>query len=649
MARTTQSYLPLFLGLALLANAPAWGAVPSEHLLPATTKGYLSVPSVADFEEKFTASQWGALASDFSVQPFLDDVPRQLTESLAGRGVRLSLTWQDLRDVSAGEAAVAVIQPDPANKAMHTTVLLLDVTGKAAPAQSLLKKIAADMTAHKAVRSELQSGGVRMTVHTLPKKEGAAVATQVVYYIYKDQLVIADHPLGAQEVAIRLDGAKAGSLAGLPAFVKINERLALADSKPPQIRWFVEPFGLREATRAIAPKRRKRGRDMMQVLLKQGFGAIQGVGGHIFFATGGEEALYRAFVYAPPVAGAEAGEKYTSGARMLTFPNGKDLAPQSFVSRGIGECFTGRNKLQKSFKASATVVNERAKDDVFNDMWANLKLDPAGPQIDIYADLVDHLGERITLISDASPHGPEKGERTILCVELRAPTAGVNPSEIVAKTLKKRFAKDPLAKKREYMGHIIWQLLAEDAAIGAESAEGQPTKRGKAEKPTLKKDKEKDTEAEEEAGDEKDVLAKRAYTVFQGHLVIGSHVEFIQELIKGASQPAPLADTADYKRVAKELTRLGAGEDCFRYFARTEQVARNNYDLFRKGTLPLAETMLAKTLNNLLGQEGVVRKSQLDGAKLPDFDKVQKYLGLTGYYVHTETNGWLLVGAVLKK
>jgi hypothetical protein len=61
--------------------------------------------------------------------------------------------------------------------------------------------------------------------------------------------------------------------------------------------------------------------------------------------------------------------------------------------------------------------------------------------------------------------------------------------------------------------------------------------------------------------------------------------------------------------------------------------------------------MLARLLNTILGpqEEGVVRKQELDGSKLPDFNLVKKYLGPGGLFAQTEQDGWWLVGCLLKK
>jgi hypothetical protein len=107
----------------------------------------------------------------------------------------------------------------------------------------------------------------------------------------------------------------------------------------------------------------------------------------------------------------------------------------------------------------------------------------------------------------------------------------------------------------------------------------------------------------------------------------------------------------DYNRVEAALKRLGAGNDSFRYFMRTEESYRATYELIQQNKLPEAETLLARLINAMVepSEEGVVRKAAIDGSKLPKFEDIMKYLGPGGAYAQSEDNGWWVVGCLLKK
>jgi hypothetical protein len=103
--------------------------------------------------------------------------------------------------------------------------------------------------------------------------------------------------------------------------------------------------------------------------------------------------------------------------------------------------------------------------------------------------------------------------------------------------------------------------------------------------------------------------------------------------------------------VQQALVRLGAGQDSLRAFTRTDESYRGTYELLRQGKLPQGETILSRILNNVLGsgKRDEVRKQEIEGSKMPAFEAVQKYLGPAGSYLHTEGDGWILVGCLLKK
>src|SRR5947207_2958864 len=156
---------------------------------------------------------------------------------------------------------------------------------------------------------------------------------------------------------------------------------------------------------------------------------------------------------------------------------------------------------------------------------------------------------------------------------------------------------------------------------------------------------------EDKDKDKEKKLPNTAITVYLGHLVVSTHVDFIEDLIKNAAATNNLAAMDDYQRVHKALVGLGSQNDSFRFFTRTDESYRATYELLKQGRLPEAETILARLLNAMLAptEEGVVRKQEIDGSKLPDFDKVKQYLGPGGVYAQSEDDGWWIVGCLLKK
>lgn len=646
--------LILSIGTFLLA-APLLAIQPSEKVLPASTKGFIETPNFAEAEAKFNTTQIGELIADPAMQPFVEDLKRQLKARLDKAGTLYGVTWEDLKSVQSGEVAVAAIQPDAKDKNSHASALLIDVTGKEEATTKLLAKIAAHQAIQKGVKSTHKTGSIEVTSFTHPLKTGETAADQVAHFVHEGQLVLTDNVKVAGEIAGHFGGDGKNTLSQVAAFQHVMQRNEkAAGGAKANIRWFIEPFGYTEVSRAASTTKRKRGRDLLKILASQGFDAVQGLGGNIFFSTESEEILHRTFIYAPAVvrkADDKNKDKYDLAMRMLNFPNGDDLAPPSWIPQDVAAYLTFRAKLKDAFNFSETLVDEYAGDKgVFKAMWENMALDPSGPMINIHKELVDHLGERVILISDVKVPVDLKSERLIVSIELLGPKGPA----IVQKTLQKAFESDPSAKKREFQGHVIWELLNEEAGAEPElTVEGDgfvAVEEGDA-KPAKKSSDEEDGTDDEEEEEEKPILPNMAFTVVNGQLFIGTHVEFMEEVIGKANSTKPLASHSDFGRIEAALTQLGAGSDSFRFFTRTDESYRGTYELLKQGKLPEAETVFARLLNGILGsgEKGVVRKSEVDGSKLPDFAQVQKYLGPAGFYVHSEDDGWFLVGCLLKK
>src|SRR4029453_8712174 len=89
---------------------------PAERLLPATTKGFIATQNVDDVRKRFNETQFGAMSHDPLMEPFIEDLKKQVRAKLERAGKKIGLKWQDLEGVYAGEVAAALIQPDPKDK-----------------------------------------------------------------------------------------------------------------------------------------------------------------------------------------------------------------------------------------------------------------------------------------------------------------------------------------------------------------------------------------------------------------------------------------------------------------------------------------------------------------------------------------------------
>jgi len=621
----------------LLAGSVSAAAPSSESLLPATTKGFLAIPDWEQLEASFNKTQFGRLAQDPIMKPFADDLKRQMQNRFGRLQQRIGLTLEDLEGVPGGEVSLGLIQPG-GKEDEAAVALLVDVTGKLDRAQELLEKVDGNMRDQGATKSVRNVSGADVITYTLPKLRGEQTARNAVMILHENVLCASDNPGEAEAILRRLKGGAEGSLETVAAFHSVMERAGRSVTElAPEVRWFIEPFGFVEARRAADPAwTKKRGKDMLKILERQGFDAIQGIGGYVnFYVDGRYEVLHRTAVFAPPVPGAQDGEKYTLAARMLKLPNTQagSLAPLPWIPREVAMHVSFNAKVEQAFNASESLVDDIVgQKGIFKDIIRSLREDPNGPQIDLREDLVEQLGTRCTVISDYQLPITTKSERMIVAVQ-------ATDTEVVAATVEKTMRTDPDARKRIFGDLVVWEIVEEPAEV-AKVEVVQPLN------PL-------DAADQEDSGEDKSKLPNSAVCVAQGHLIIATHYDFLAKVLGGEQRDSRdlLSGSLDFQLVEQELDKLSADPRCLRAFSRTDETYRGTYELIRAGHMPEAESMLGKLLNSLLGEgkKGEIRDQKIDGRNLPDFEAVRRYFGPAGLNMVSEENGWFILGTIFSK
>lgn len=677
MSRPCLAFVAVLAMLACSLSAPVIAVEPSEELLPAYTKGFLSIPDVDLLRSRWDTTQLGQLMNDPVMAPFIEDVKRQIRTKLNRTDSQLGITWEDLEGVYSGEVSIAVLQPwdealeskkteesiekdvaaarergetpqrieeirasstrreyqqqEKERRARRAMVLLVDVSGKLDEAQQLLDKIAEKFAARGGTRAKLSISGIEAELHRVPGEQ----ELNVLYCIHEGQLVATDNATVAEEVLGLLAGSELPTLAESPAFVAAMERGAESfEGASSNLRWFIEPFGYVEVSRAYEGGRRRRGTDFLQVLANQGFTAVQGVGGHVAFATERHEILYRTFVFAPAVerpADSESKDKYDLAANILNFANKPPRDPDDWVPATLSGYLTFNWRMKEAFEYIGTLVDEVVGDEVFEDVLKSIEADPSGPQINIRKDLVNHLAEQVTMVSDYAMPITPKSERLLFAIEVADPAA-------VMQTVNKAMESDPAARRREHNQHVVWEILS-DPPIEVEAVKIDGGGIGFGfDEPEL---------VEEET--EKPLIPNAAVTVAYGQLLVATNIDYLKEVLSMPAEGEKLQNAADFKRVDAELNKLGMDVASSRFFTRTSEAYRPTYELTRMGKMPESESVFGKVLNRIWApaEEGELRQQHVDGSKMPPFEAIQKYLGPGGFYSRSVDDGWTIVGCLL--
>jgi hypothetical protein len=595
-------------------------ARPSDQLLPANTKGYLSIESLDQLSIAWNQTQLGQLCEDPVMKPFAEDMKRQLHEHWSKSHQHLGITWTDLAEVPSGEITLALVQLSPKEAA---TVMLVDTTGKDAEVQKLIERITSKLTALKATKSTRQAYGQTLTVFDVPRTDGPTLHGAI--WHHDGELVIGDNVSVIETIVGRYQNPDAkDTLAHVVAYEQVQKRCQeSAGAMTPHIKWFLEPLGYAEAVRATHPGHQlKKGLDLVKVLKNQGFTAVQGIGGYVNFAAERYEMLHRTAIYAPPVTTGP--DKYTLAARMLSFPNSGELEPQEWVPTEIVGYASFRWDIHKAFESVGTLVDDIVGDHVWEDILDSMKTDPNGPRIDLRTDLVDLLGTRVTVLSDFELPITPKSERLLVAVE-------TNDEAKLMQTVEKAMKTDETAHRREIDGHVIYEIVADEQQ----------------EHPTISLGG--DTANEPQEQEKK--LPNAAVTVCNGHLFVATHISFLQKILAEKPTDHQLHASNDYKLVRAEMARLADNEQAMHAFSRTDEEYRAVYELIRTDKMPEAETMLGRLLNFMLGdgKKGVLRHQQIDGHNLPEYDQIRRYFGPAGLTIKSEPNGWFVTGFAISK
>ena len=67
-------------GVLFLSAAPVLAGPPSDVILPRTTVGYISIAQPAEFEDRWNETQFGQLLDDELMQPFVQDLRKQIQD-----------------------------------------------------------------------------------------------------------------------------------------------------------------------------------------------------------------------------------------------------------------------------------------------------------------------------------------------------------------------------------------------------------------------------------------------------------------------------------------------------------------------------------------------------------------------------------------
>lgn len=610
---------------------PALAGPPSDTLLPNTTKGYISVARPAEFKDRWLKSQWGQMANDEVMQPFIEDLRKQLQDEYRVVEDKLGFKWDELEGVSGGEMSLAVVERAGREAAMAITI---DVTQRQQQSERFLAAIEKRFTDRNGRKQNASVGDTTLHVFTVP----ANGAQQVTVYFIHDNLLCGVDDRGLAEAMLkRFAGNADDSLASVRAYQEVMKRCAVeAKDLQPEARWFIEPFGFLYAARTLQKNREVRpgDQDFVKILQNTGFDAIQGIGGYVNQLVSDQvEYMHRTAVFAPPTRPNDP-LRWNESMRMLQLPKVSGFEPQSFVPRETAGYRTLSIDVLAAFDNLGPLVDAiKDHEGAWQNSLEGWRNDLYGPRVDLREEIVAHLGKRVTLFTGYDVPISTESERSLIAVECTNENA-------VRQALEKWMKREPNIARRQIGEYIVWERVP-DAGLDELANDVPGLNFG-----------EETTENADEDDDRDRVLPNSAMTVALGHLMMASDINYLTEILAGFGQRDRLASSADYQQVIAVLGEQMPGERSVLEFGRSDEELRPHFELVRQNKMPESKAILGRILNKILTSEqdqrnNIIRKQQIDGSSLPSFEAVRRYFGPHGGVVRSEQDGWIMTGVVL--
>lgn len=617
-------------------------------MLPATTRGWVSIADPAGFRASFRETSYGELLNDPVLEPFVTSFEKQIREGGRNRLGKLGLTLEDLEKIPGGEIVLAMVEPAPGSAA---TLVLVDTTEHAAETEALVERVIERLEERGATRLPEDDAAPDVVVFALPldEEDSQPIRRAVALAHLPSALVVGDHAGVVAETVASLENGREDCLANVASFQAITERCSaqVPDSADP-LRWFIDPLRYAFAARETYPAREERsGPDYIDIMASQGFDAIQAIGGFVHFDDGIYELRHHTMIYAPPLEGREADstDRFDLAARMLRFPNAETIDPPHWVPHDASSWVAVRWDMQNAFASADTLVDEMVGEKgVFDDVIASLKEDPDGPQIDVEQDLIQALGEGVIVVTHANVPVDVDSERLLFAIEAADP-------DRVAATISKSMSTDPDMKQVEFDGQVIWELIDRSTEIPKLEIETPGLSPPPVTRDRDERDRRGSRRRERLREREERLLPHSAVTVAEGYLMIASHRDFLEHVLTAAKEGDGLGTTNDYKRVSDEMQRIMPESMACRSFGRVEETIRTAYETIRLGEMPKSKSLIGQAINMILddGDEKTVREQKIDGSSLPDFEEIRKYLGTVGSGMRSVDDGWYITGFSLPR
>jgi len=351
------------------------------------------------------------------------------------------------------------------------------------------------------------------------------------------------------------------------------------------------------------------------------------VGGFLDVGVDDYEVFHRTVIYAP--------KPHEKSMKMLALMNEAQPKLPAWIPRDVATCTVGFGNMLTAFDNVGPLFDEvvgEGEEGVWLDTLESLRTQDDGPKIDLREELIKYQNNQMILLTDYELPITTTSERLIIAM-------AVTDADAVAKAVEKIQSIDNTVRRREFEGHVIWEMIPQEAA---------EVKKVEIDAPPLSFLNEEEYDEDES---DPPFLPSQAHCVAHGYYLIASHYDFLTKVLRPIDKRETLGRSIDYRIIEARIKQLAPEANCVYGFSRTDQEYRPTYELMRQGKMPESETIMGQLLNAIFTTDGTtaLRSQEIDAAKAPPFDFVRRYLGPAGLFATAEENGWFFKGFTLPK
>ncbi|MDR0610411.1 MAG: DUF3352 domain-containing protein [Planctomycetaceae bacterium] len=651
----------VFCVLTLVVVSSASAQTPSEKIFPDSTKGFLAIRNLKELGEQWSKTQVGTLLNDPMMEAFKKDLRKQLNDRMEES---FGLTLDGIEQLPSGEVAVGMIAiPNQ----VPGYVFTMDITDRRKEAEDYLKRLTEKLIGVGVKQTTEQYKEQEIVILAFPERSLSTKETpkpkpqpttesidRFAYYFIKDNhLIVSDQKELLKLIADRISNPSGKSLADVEDYQVVLKRCLddMPKDSEPLIRWYLEPLNYGESIRVLirgsVAEKRKNKPSVFTILKQQGFDAVQGIGGVVSVKAEEKETVCRVFVYAK--------KPYKLAMQMFVFPDATNFTLPHWMPSDLARCtvlFVDPLAIFDHFGTLFDALVMQGETGAWNDIIKGIEVDPYGPQINIREEILVNLGQRVLSMSKYALPITPTSESIVVAVELKE-----GKDQNMIKALKKLFENDHEMQPIKHRSYILWQRVpAEEVIQPFAGPSGVPSLVSTASTTGVRTNaKTVQVATSSQETDPPPVFPDGAVTVAKGCLFVSTNGEYLKTILDrlDSEQKSTIKNVPEYKEIDTIFAGMGMTDKphFLQFFSRTDKTLQPTYELVRQGKMPQSQAILSKIINALFvpEEEEGIRPQSFDGKNLPEFDKVSRYFGPSGFYGISEENGYFFKGFLLEK